>query len=98
MRKKKLSNLRVGLFNFIAWIVLFIRTPPNPKMRFSVNLILRKPIQISLHALNSQLQWGIQDFPDGRQPQKGRQSIIWVMFPENCLPVKKITTRLIVDS
>ena len=36
-------------------------------------------------------QWSIQDFPDGwggRQARRGRQPIIWPIFPANCMKMK----------
>ena len=35
----------------------------------------------------------IQDFPVGAIPKKGRQPIIWLNFPENCMKIKKIGAR-----
>ena len=35
--------------------------------------------------------WGIQDFPEegALTPKGGRQPIIWQIFPENCMKMKK---------
>ena len=36
-------------------------------------------------------QWRIQDFPEEGAliPEGGRQPIIWSIFPENCMKMKK---------
>ena len=36
-------------------------------------------------------QWWIQDFPEEGAliPEGGRQPIIWPIFPENCMKMKK---------
>ena len=41
------------------------------------------------------LQWRIQDFPEegALTPKGGRQPIIWPIFPENCMKIKKFWAR-----
>ena len=41
------------------------------------------------------LQWRIQDFPEegALTPKGGRQPIIWQIFPENCMKMKKFWAR-----
>ena len=41
------------------------------------------------------LQWRIQDFPEegALTPEGGRQPIIWSIFPENCMKMKKFWAR-----
>ena len=40
-------------------------------------------------------QWRIQDFPEegALTPKGGRQPIIWSIFPENCMKMKKFWAR-----
>ena len=40
-------------------------------------------------------QWRIQDFPEegALTPKGGHQSIIWPIFPENCMKMKKFWAR-----
>ena len=42
-----------------------------------------------------QNQWRIQDFPEEGvlTPKGGRQPIIWPIFPENCMKMKKFWAR-----
>ena len=41
------------------------------------------------------LKWRIQDFPEegALTPKGGRQPIIWLTFPENCMKMKKFWAR-----
>ena len=41
------------------------------------------------------MQWRIQDFPEEGAliPEGGRQPIIWPIFPENCMKMKKFWAR-----
>ena len=51
------------------------------------------PIEFSLWQNLDINQWWIQDFPEeGALTQSGREPIIWPIFPENCMKMKKFWT------